>query len=491
MPSMLRLIDRSRVADGRGFCKRARFNNYHVGPNGYGIALKGTKVPLMTGIGAHEGLAPILEWCRQHPTWITTPPDDVIREGIKAAVAKYWKTVEARGFAYLQASEDVKAVTQEQTYLVEGIIWAWCIEVLPHILERGQIIEVEVDDIYVIGCTCGLGDGTLTAPDHEARDCAGYGWMCKPDFLVLTRLTQELEYHEFKTTGMDTPTFKDKWEVMIQMFAATLDAERRLQKHVQTIYVHGLIKGKYQGDYQQETGKYDGPRKQQSIFCYGYRRTAIPPMEGEEWAAQYNYTDSDGKNRRLTKDYRKAGVWELPDYYLEGAQATTPGITKAEFWAKWLPTEVRKKQLILLGPFSRQTQMVSHFVDETVAEEQTWDQGLWAAYDLAQSILEAQPEHLTDDPQRDWWRLVWPNEDFQRLIDRLFPRSYECRRYGARARCQFEDLCFKREGWDDPVLSGKFILRRPHHAPELTQAVDRGLLVPDDGLSDEVEQEIP
>lgn len=487
MATMLRLIDRSRVADGRGFCTRARFNNYHLGPNGYGIALKGTKVPLMTGIGAHEGLAPILEWCRQHPTWITCPPDDVIRAGVAYAVDRYWRTVTARGFAYLLESEDVKAVTREQTHLVEGIIWAWCLEVLPDILQRGQIIEVEVDDTYVMGCTCGLGDGVLTQADHEARDCTGYGWMCKPDFLVLTRLTQELEYHEFKTTGMDTPTFKDKWEVMIQMFAATLDAERRLQKHVQTIYVHGLIKGKYQGDYQQETGKYDGPRKQQSVFCYGYRKPANPPMEDEEWAAQYNYTDADGKNRRLTKNYGKAGVWELPDYYVQHS-----GIpTKGEFWVKWMPPEVRKKQLILLGPFSRQTQMVSHFTTEVVSEEQAWDHKLWQAYDLGISLLEAQPEHCTDDPAADWWRLVWPNQDFQALIDRLFPRSYECRRYGARSRCQFEDLCFEREGWADPFLSGRFILRRPHHQQELDQAVARGLLLPEDGMAEEQEMEIP
>lgn len=503
MSSTIWLLDRSRVVDGRGFCQRARLLGYHVGPTGYGITKKATRLPLMTGIAGHDGLAPILEWCKQHDELIlsalSTPmpegerllpvPNEVVRAAVQTAQARYWKVVEARGFAYLSEQEETKAVTREQNYLIEGLIWAWCLEVLPELLTRGRIVEVEHDDTYVFGCTCGLGDGIGTKEEHEARDCAGMGLMCRPDFLLETRLTHEFEYHEFKTTAMDSITFRDKWEIMIQMFAATLDAERRWEKHVQSVYVHGLIKGKREGDYNFESGKKDGTIRQNSIFCYGWRKPAVPPMESEEWASQYEYIGEDQKNHRLGKAWKKTGVWELPDALIP------EGMSKPEFWAKFVPAEVRKKQLVLIGPLSRQTLMVDHFIEEAIGEERRWQDGLWQLYDLGQQILaEAYPSGETGGvadgvPVNAWWELVWPDERFQIALDRLFPRSYECRRYGMRNRCQFEDPCLFREGWADPIGSGQFIDRRPHHKDELEQAIARGLLLPEEGANEEMESE--
>ena len=497
MSSTIWLLDRSRVVDGRGFCQRARLLGYHIGPNGYGITMKATKLPLMTGIAGHDGLAPILEWCRQHPTHITIPPDAIIRAAIHEAQQKYWKTVEVRGFAYLSDNEDVQAVTREQNYLISGMIWAWCIEVLPEILQRAQILEVEVDDTYVFDCTCGLGDGIGTKADHEARDCQGKGLMCRPDFLALTRLTQELEYHEFKTTSMDSITFRDKWEVMIQMFAATLDAERRLQRQVQSIYIHGLIKGKREGDYNSESGKRDSYIRQNSVFCYGYRKPGNPPMEQEEWAAQYEYYEPyEGKTKRLPRSFKKAGVWEIPETLMATPESDGPDpeMTRSEFWVKWIPTEARKKTIVLMGPFTRQQQMVEHFLQEAKGEEDRWQDGLWQLYDLGVKILEEysrQAPAIQDAAQGDgWWSVVWPDPRFQFLMDRLFPRSYECRRYGMRNRCVFEDPCLYREGWADPIGSGRYIERRPHHKDELDQAIGRGLMLPDEGAGEDVDWEI-
>lgn len=497
MSSTIWLLDRSRVVDGRGFCQRARLLGYHIGPNGYGIQRKGTKLPLMTGIAGHDGLAPILQWCCEHDDLILQTlqlkpvegeplllvPTEVVRDAVRGAQQRYRQVVEVRGFANVDEDADAAGLVREQNYLIEGLIWAWCLDVLPELLMRGTIIEVEHDDTYVFGCTCGLGDGIGTKPEHEARECQGMGLMCRPDFLLQTRLTGEIEYHEFKTTSMDSITFRDKWEVMIQMFAATLDAERRWDKHVQSVYIHGLIKGKREGDYNYESGKKDGQIRQRSIFCYGYRKPAVPPMESEEWAAQYDYVGEDGKNHRLGKAWRSAGVWELPDALIP------EGMSKGEFWAKWIPAEARRKNLVLIGPLSRQTLMVDHFLLEAQGEETRWQQGLWELYDLGQTILAESgtaPEHQSE---ATWWLAVWPDARFQCALDRLFPRSYECRRYGMRHSCQFEGPCLFHEGWADPMGGGQFIERRPHHKDELEQAIARGLLLPDEGAADEVEQE--
>jgi len=251
-------------------------------------------------------------------------------------------------------------------------------------------------------------------------------------------------------------------------FAATLDAERRLGRHVQSIYIHGLVKGKRGGEYNPGTGKYDGAIRQSSVFCYGYRKPANPPMEPEQWAATFEYYDPyEQKAKRLGKAFQKVGVWELPDHYLP---PDDPGMSKAEFWAKWIPSEARRKNLLVIGPFSRQTQMVEHFLEETLGEEERWQAGLWALYDLGQQILATYPWREGEDQVEVWWRVVWPDEGVQSLMNRLFPRSYECRRYGARSRCQFEEVCLGREGWGNPIGSGQFIDRRPHHRGEPGQA---------------------
>lgn len=488
--SLLRYTDRTRIEDGRQFCPRARVINYHLGPGGYGIQKKGTRLPLMTGIAAHDGIAPVLEWCRDH---LTTPeavqvqlatgqmvPDAVVRAGVAGAKAKYWATVEARGFAYLENEPGVREITTEQNCLIEGLIWSWVLEVLPEVMRRGKILEVEQEGVYVLDCTCGLGSGVLGEAEHVARGCEGIGLQQRPDFVLETWYTRELEYHEFKTTGMTGPSFEDKWEVAIQTFSAILDVERRLGKHVQSFYIHGLIKGKREGEYNSLTKKKDGMIRQQSIFCYAYRKLANPPMEQEEWKASYEWVDELGQNRRLSKAYSKAPVWELPDSWLMGTDITS----KAEFWVKYIDSEYRRKNLILIGPLSRNTAMVEGFIEETVAEENRWRQVVWDLYDkyVELAIGLAAIEERTVESIR--WEEIWTHPSYQSLLNQLAPRSYACRRFGKRHACQNELLCFYREGWDDPLGKGIFIPRRPHHAPELEQAVARGLALPDEGVGE-------
>lgn len=493
---LLWYTDRTRIVDSLGHCQMLRaLSTTSIVPGApYGIQLKGTKIPLMTGIGAHGGLAPILAYCRDQYTRqdqvqavLTTTdqitgelvfplvPDLVVRTAIQAAQGEYWAVVEARGFAYLKDEPAVAELTREQNYLIEGMIWAWVLEVLPEVLLRGRIIECEQEGCYIIGCTCGLGDGILGREEHIARGCQGIALQNRPDFILETWHTGELEYHEFKTTGMDHSTFRDKWEVCIQMFATTLDVERRWGKNVASVYVHGLIKGKREGEYNWESGKKDGIIRQQSKFCYGYRKPGNPPMEEEEWAFDYDYQELDPatgevKNRRLGKAYKKAGLWELPDHFIQ------EGMSKGEWWVKAMPPESRRKALILIGPLKRQDVVVPNFLRATIGEEQRWQGVVWQLYECTQSLA---AQGIVD---------YWPHDDFQHLLHQLVPSSYECRRFGIRHTCIMEDICFRREGWADPLGSGKFIPRRPHHQPELDQALQRGLLLPDVGAGEDREE---
>ncbi len=74
-----------------------------------------------------------------------------------------------------------------------------------------------------------------------------------------------------------------------------------------------LIKGRRESSYNFDTRQKDGPKTQQSPLCYGWRRPGQPPFEQTDWAATYDYQDSEGKNRRLGKGYARTGIWHLTE----------------------------------------------------------------------------------------------------------------------------------------------------------------------------------
>jgi hypothetical protein len=139
-----------------------------------------------------------------------------------------------------------------------------------------------------------------------------------------------------------------------------------------------------------------------------------------------------------------------------------------EFWARQLPTSVLDKVVFVLGPLNRQDAQLLSLRRSFDAEEERWQETLWKLYEVQQ-----QPGH------------TWETDAFQQALDRLVPRSWNCRPYGREHQCEFVPLCFRHAGWQSPA-SINFIPRRPHHLPETEQAVARGLLIEE---AEEIEEE--
>ena len=55
-------------------------------------------------------------------------------------------------------------------------------------------------------------------------------------------------------------------------------------------------------------------------------------------------------------------------------------------------------------------------------------------------------------------------EETQKALDETFPRSWDCFRYNG--HCGKNLICFEKNGWDDPLSTGKFELRQPNHPIE-------------------------
>lgn len=456
---MLWLTDRSRVETGLGFCKRARMLQYHAGSTGAGLRRKSEAIPLARGTYFHEGLEYILRFGH-------AADDAVIRAAATRAAAAYRTRATASGLANLDQSDRAETLIAEQASLVEALIWCWALELLPWLLEEYDVVAVEEPGVHVLGCTCGLSDGVGTRQDHEARDCQGIGWMHRLDAILRKKSNGRLHYWEWKTTGSTGERWETQWELQPQFAAGGAIVEARLGEPVDELWVGGMICGyRQERDYDPILKKGTGPKIQNTPLIYGYYSPGIPALKAPAWAGQYNYVGQDGKNHRLTKDYQKRSVW---DATFEGQPE---GMSAVEYWVKWLPSEVRRKQLQVVGPLNPQQQVVAQMFDETIWEERKWQGDLWELY------------RNLEDCQWDW-----THRQYQGALNRLMPRSWACRRYGKSHQCEFVKLCHEQEGWETPLEHG-YVLRKPHHVGEVEQLKERGVEVPESWDEEEGEEE--
>lgn len=457
--SAIWFTDRSRFETGTGRCGMQRYLRYHAGPTGYGYTTRSQSVPLSTGTASHDGLEGLSKILHTHDR---LPTEEEVRALVKHAREKYEKTLTARGFrggAY--TGPVVDETIREQSALIHGLIWSIALKFLPWLHQHYKVLQVEQERLHFLQCTCGAGP--LPQADHDARGCEGRALQIRTDILGQHRVGGHLAYFEGKTTGWESDAWAEQWETKPQLGLGTLDLDRHYGQEVSEIYIVGMQKGARKKDDDKTIGDDDplkGMRRQQSALCYGYRRPANPPLAREDWVPGYTWTTDAGEVKYKSKAHRRTGVWEIAkgDWPLWRAYHTDdPDLTPEEFWTRQLPQSVLDKVIFVLGPLNRQDTQLRSLLRSLDTEEERWQAVLWKLYEIQQTF-------------------PWDHAAFQAELDRLIPRSWECRRFGKEHQCEFIPICFKHAGWQDPALMG-YIPRRPHHAPELQQAIARGLLV--------------
>lgn len=442
-PNLLTFTDRTRCTTRHGQCAHRAYLSTMWGPHGYGLQPRRTGSPLASGTMLHDGMALIMEHCLAHDL---EPDAAVINTAVAVATTKYRQLAEKRRVGYWDEGDDPEYLHHvlEQQVLIEALLWAFCVEKLPAILEDHQVVSVEQEEVTVYACTCGLGEHGMWE-EHVENGCEGIGFQHKADCIMQSRRNPDhFSYHEFKTSGLYADGFLAKYETDIQPFLGARGWEHRNNHQVIAAYVHGLLKGQRKRIYQD--GGYNGPDRQNSLLVYGYCDPGAPPLTDPSWAYAYEYVGADGKNKRLPRSYQKTLTSEYPG----GVQA----------WVLGMPAELRQPSLVTAGPLPRRN------IDLTMrgfvhAEEAA----RVARWEINDAIAEAGGD--------------WTAQAVQELIAIHFPRSWNCRPYGKRHQCPFVPICLRQAGWEDP-LSMSFDVRRPHHQPELEQAIERGLILPED-----------
>jgi len=444
---LFRFTDRSRYETRKGRCERQAYLQYDL--FGGGISPIGESLPLATGGALHEAAATLLTIMQ---ALHRLPTDSEVRVSALYATERYIAKVEAGGFRGVLAGPTTDETIAEQAALVEGMTWAFAIKVLPWLHATYKILKVEEPHIHILSCTCGAGP--LPALAHIERGCQGHALNQRIDCLAAHRTGSGLAYFEIKTTGWDSDAWAEQWETKPQLALGTLDVFAEYGKEVTELFIIAINKGSRRKDERLER------KVQQSPLCYGYVRPGNPPLMVDDWLPAYEWKDAEGATKRATRAHQRRGVWTLPttDWAAWTAyHEQDPAMTPVEFWVKQLPASLLDRICFVLGPMNRQDTQLQSLRRSMQADEARWEE-------VVTALSVEMQEH------------GWSSDEFQSALDFLVPQSWNCRPFGREHQCAYVPICFKGSGWQDPLGSGHFARRMPHHEAETIQLGAKGLL---------------
>ena len=423
------LVDRTRHLAGLQFCPRARYWEYEY--EGVGVRGKALSIPPATGKAFHRAIEPLLKHVKATGK---LPSRLAAREMIGAAVEEYQEEAEAAGLRNGQTadsehvSEEAAWLITEQSTLVEGLAWAFWRSLLPFLSREFEIVAIEQEVNYVLGCDCGLGDGTVGEVawedveggadlQHEHRQCSGVALMIRPDLITRQLSSGAVAVWDFKTSASDWQP--KEMDHLVQLAIGVTGAGEVVGEPCTQHYLVGLHKGQRKSD--DKEGK--GMKRQRSPFCQVYYKPADPPYGEAEYQAAYT--------RR--KGWGRVPVWEIefPEQDKEEA-----GSSAVEHWVlDLMGAEEVALRCSLNGPTQAPVHLIPRILKEVEAETRYWK-------DVMAAVVE--------DPGG---------------LDTYVRRSWDCHPYGE--PCSFMRICAGDPGLEKPELSGKFVWREPHHALEV------------------------
>lgn len=367
MPKSLILVDRSRTTTDWD-CSRRRYLNYDL--DDLGIVPVDEPIELFMGIVLHDALAQIATEHYYSP-----------KSGVDIDAIAHDAFTKMLAFL-MQGEPDGDDITyaKEQASLVEGIIRAFYLYQWPRICETyPKILAIEQEMSYEYGRLL---------------------YMAKPD-LIAVNIEGEVVYIEYKSTANRKDQWIKSWETAIQLHSTTRAIEENLHEKVGHIIVQGLYKG------------YDSYGKQNSPFCYAYKRAGEPPFVKETIAYKYH------------AGLKRYPAWELPG-----------GVKN---WVAEMPEEILRDQFLQTPPIFVNDDMVEKFFAQRNIREQeiAMAKGMLAFAD---------------------------SETYDAILNTSFPQKWsECTPSWGR-ECDYKRICHG--SVPEPLTSG-WRKRTPHHAIEL------------------------
>lgn len=391
------LTDRSRQIDYQECPRRRYLGFHHPTPLGrIGIRKVRMTIPLATGIYTHRGLAELLHGAN-------------IDDAVEAAIGEYWSEIHNRGLT-VEPGENSTYVADEQTAWVEAALRAYAAVRLPQLLSEYEVLDVERE---------------MDLPLE-----AGLIMMTRHDALLRNYDTGERVIQSYKTAANYDSRTARQAEHDIQGLSEVAAAEYHLGK-IDAIRMEYLIKGPRR-EYPKDSGHWE----QYSPLIRGYVKPGITTMD-DEYGWKRDYTDSDGKDRKLDyRSWKSFHAWEVQGGVKAWIELLATGQVQPE------AGDCLSQQFVIPQLYYRQEDDLRDWYEQTLSQEMN-----------IKATLEYEPEFGTAE-HRSW-------------LNRHFPQHRQSCDYPG--PCQFTDICFSTNLREDPLGSGLYQPRVPHHHKELVQ----------------------
>ena len=472
----MRYTDRSRVLEFQ-HCPRARYWAYEY--DGRGVSRKAINIPLSTGACTHEGLASLATQARE-----TGGPEVDVDQAVGVALQSYERLIEGRGLD-VEANEMVEFTYLEQRALIEAMIRGYAKRGLPKLLEEFKVLEVEQEDLMPLVDRLdtapvwfvdvnrvnmdklaaegfpGLGPDSPLVP-MQGSDLSGppvfrgpleldeeIWWQSRADGLLEELSSGDLYVLSYKTAA----SWDDRTEASANHDMQGL-SEAAAINHRLAALTDGPLAGRkvfgvkmehlLKGDRRKDSS---GMRKQCSPLIRGYRKldqgvtediwtyawsdtwtcSEPHPMRKSKWYPT-GMCEGNGKRHKLPDAYEPFNAWEQPGGVKAWIDMLAAGQVQPE------AGDCLSAQLVLPVPYFRDDQQIADWLEQTKEQETK----------VTLAMQEAQTP-----PDRGW-------------LNRNFPQHSRACDYPS--KCPFQDLCWGAA--KDPIGSGIYVQRRPHHEPE-------------------------
>lgn len=427
----------------------------------YGIPIPGSQVPgiaptklnmdLLIGSGYHVGDEYLL---KGHSL-----EESIGRalEGDGMGWPGVWPLLKSKGLV-LGDKEDAYYVYHETASLVEALIRGFHYAVLPDLLTRFTVVEVERDGEEILS----IGD----VPDFQVR------WGYRADALLLEKETQDLYILSLKTTKEWNKKKEDMGHRDMQGLSEVASVDQRLQRwndwqgdkhyeapewfrerqylgaspHVFGVKMEYALKGSRR-EYPYGSGKYYysnpliRPWKKQEAEGPPVKRRGKPLVTANfssPYAVNWEFQDDLGGNHTLGKGWRPVPIWEdmgVKNWMEILASESIQGLEVGE------PI---RQQFVSPIEFFRSDEAIERWKRKVVFSEHR-------NYLGRKAVLES----------------TSPGE-YESYLDEHYDTHTE--RCDYPNKCPFQEICFGPEAYlFDPLSSGSYEPRTPNHQNELIQ----------------------
>ncbi len=233
----------------------------------------------------------------------------------------------------------------------------------------------------------------------------GITFGCRPDLVLRRKADGAYGYPDDKTTGDFSAAWWSQWETDVQLQSGARVIKEKLGYDITFV----MVLAHYKGYRSKEYGL-------QSPLVYGYRQRAEPGMGGTKYL---------GKRPREWKGWEKFFVPQEMGY---------------ADWITRLPKEELAANFAMTRPIAIRPDLVDQWFAQRAAREQE-------IADATEQLQEAQGEGF--DPE------IILNASFRQNFKSCTPRRG--------SPCAYKDVCFLPHVNADPLKSGLYGWRMPHH----------------------------